>query len=239
MSTRELIAAQEVQLGLRNPKVVIEPRHVYLLEPMVKILVDSLSPTQPILFRRHGEDFRVCDSTFRVAGAEMAFKILLAAPGDISAIAVEMPATEVPDGPTQRESAEDDYEGTSPDNDDDGLSVSSISMVDITQDREDVELYRQFIDDDSASPEFREYARKLVNDSKGFAKPVHESHADNRDDEKNSPEAARKRVRKSVGYFVDRLCETPDTRHVGLHFRQHLKTGQHCQYTGNWRFEFS
>jgi len=51
-------------------------------------------------------------------------------------------------------------------------------------------------------------------------------------------EKARKAVQKAIKYAITKLIETPETRDIGLHLHDTIKTGLVCEYTGDWKWEF-
>ena len=45
-------------------------------------------------------------------------------------------------------------------------------------------------------------------------------------------------VRKAIKKAISILIENPDTQHIGIHLKDHIKARNTCRYTGNWKFNF-
>ena len=49
---------------------------------------------------------------------------------------------------------------------------------------------------------------------------------------------ARRAVERAIKRAIDKLIDTPETRDIGLHLKETIKTGVVCEYTGLWEWEF-
>lgn len=55
------------------------------------------------------------------------------------------------------------------------------------------------------------------------------------DDEKKRAQRA---VERAIRRAIDKLIDTPETRDIGYHLQDTIKTGVVCKYKGGWKWEF-
>jgi len=250
--TSRLILTMEARQLLNADKPLDENQRRTLIA-LCTIAESKMKPDHPIVFRGSPElGYIACTRHFKnLDGASYAHQLVVQATNQIESSTC-IPAVELETWGAigkDRELHSGFEPGVFPNEDCDVADVGfQGGSRELEYSRDELKLFkieRDRLVNSGETPESNpllDFYNKQLNESRHLGNPkvfVEMPINDGKDkrEPKNDPESARKRVQQSISYFIEKLLETEDTRHLGLYFMDAIVTGLDCEYVGDWPFK--